>query len=68
MEALSGSLLIRGSGVVILVGLFMMILPWAVPFPESLEGKVLVSMFGFFFLIGTIFLFIASLSAAREGV
>lgn len=66
MEALSGSLIIRGSGVVILVGLFMIILPWAAPFPESFGGKVLVSMFGFFFIIGTIFLFIASISRVRE--
>ncbi len=62
---MSSNPVIRGSGIVIMLGLFLMILPWAAPYPESLGGKLLVSMFGFFFLMGTIFLFIASMSSVK---
>ncbi len=50
----------------ILMGLMMLFLPWAADVPASTGGKILVSMVGFFVIIGTIFLFIATFSVHRD--
>jgi hypothetical protein len=63
---LSSNPIIPGSGIGILLGLVMIITPWVTQFPESFLGKILMTMFGFFFILGTFFLFIASLSFVRK--
>lgn len=63
---MTGKEVIPASSIGMLLGLVMMLVPWATPFPASFLGKVLMTMFGFFFIVGTVFLFIASLSVVRE--
>lgn len=42
--------IISGTGMGVLLGVVMVTVPWATPFPEGLLGKILMTLFGLLLL------------------